>query len=77
MSSIENYDGLCGIIWKFSTTTQQVRCKYEFGHGGPHSYEKNEDKLFHFISHDTTIERKEDPEVMADYSRIIDQKNKE
>lgn len=41
MSSIESFDGLCGIIYRMSTSEQQVRCKYKFGHDGPHSWEKN------------------------------------
>lgn len=40
MSSVENYDGLCGIIHLASSSDRQVRCKYDFGHGGPHSWEK-------------------------------------
>jgi hypothetical protein len=38
MSSIENYEGLCGIIHLNSTSDQRVRCKYEFGHSGDHSW---------------------------------------
>lgn len=38
MSALETFDGLCGIISYRSTFEQQVRCKYEFGHAGPHSY---------------------------------------
>ena len=40
MSGLESSDGLCGIIYIGATPDQQVRCKYEFGHEGPHSYEK-------------------------------------
>jgi hypothetical protein len=42
MSSLENFDGLCGIIHLCATSDQQVRCKYKFGHDGPHSYEGTE-----------------------------------
>ena len=42
MSAVESFDGLCGIIHRHSTSDQQVRCKYEFGHQGPHSWVKNE-----------------------------------
>lgn len=40
MSTIESYDGLCGIIHLSSTSDQRVRCKYELGHTGPHSWDK-------------------------------------
>jgi hypothetical protein len=39
MSSLQDTDGLCGIIYRYATSDQQVRCKYAFGHEGPHSYE--------------------------------------
>lgn len=39
MSSLESFDGLCGIIAIGASSEKQVRCKYEFGHEGPHSYE--------------------------------------
>lgn len=39
MSSIESYDGLCGIIHLNSSSDQRVRCHFEFGHSGPHSWE--------------------------------------
>ncbi len=39
MSSLETFDGLCGMIYIWATSDQQVRCKYEFAHAGPHSYE--------------------------------------
>lgn len=38
MSSIEDYSGLCGCIHLSSSSDQRVRCKYEFGHHGPHSW---------------------------------------
>ncbi len=40
MSHIESYDGLCGIIHLYASSDQRVRCKYEFGHSGSHSWEK-------------------------------------
>ena len=40
MSSVENFDGLCGIIARFASSDLQLRCKYEFGHGGVCSFEK-------------------------------------
>jgi hypothetical protein len=39
---MNNFDGLCGIIWRYSTSDNQVRCQYEFGHGGKHSWYKVE-----------------------------------
>lgn len=59
MSSLESFDGLCGIIHVNSTSEQQVRCKYEFGHYGEHSWVKNVTKgpISGFFVHDTTIER--------------------
>jgi hypothetical protein len=42
MSSVENYDGLCGVIHLLASSEQQVRCKYEFGHHGPHSWAKEQ-----------------------------------
>lgn len=38
--SIESYDGLCGLIHLNSSSDLRVRCKYEFGHSGPHSWDK-------------------------------------
>jgi hypothetical protein len=38
MSTVENYDGLCGVIHRFASSDKQVRCSYEFGHSGPHSW---------------------------------------
>ncbi len=40
MSSVENYDGLCGIIPTFACSSRQIRCIYELGHYGPCSFEK-------------------------------------
>jgi hypothetical protein len=40
MSSVENYDGLCGIIAPFASSNLQLRCEYETGHHGDHSWEK-------------------------------------
>jgi hypothetical protein len=40
MSAVESYDGLCGIIHLYASSEKQVRCKYEFGHHGPHSWVK-------------------------------------
>ena len=37
--SVEDFDGLCGIIHLNATSDLQVRCLYEFGHGGKHSWE--------------------------------------
>jgi hypothetical protein len=44
MSGLEDTDGLCGVIHRNATSSQQVRCKYEFGHEGPHSYEGTVEK---------------------------------
>lgn len=38
MSSIEDYSGLCGQIHLRSSSEKRVRCNYEFGHAGPHSW---------------------------------------
>jgi hypothetical protein len=40
MSSIESYDGLCGMIASFAASTLRLRCKYSIGHYGPCSWEK-------------------------------------
>lgn len=40
MSSVENYDGLCGIIAPFASSNLQLRCEYSLGHSGDHSWEK-------------------------------------
>jgi len=40
MSSVENYDGLCGIIPEFADSSNQIRCNYELGHYGPCSFKK-------------------------------------
>jgi hypothetical protein len=39
MSAVENYDGLCGTIHLLASSDKQVRCSYEFGHHGPHSWD--------------------------------------
>jgi len=48
MSATTDFDGLCGNIPFNSSSSQQVRCKYEFGHEGSHSYEKTVSKRFIF-----------------------------
>ncbi len=45
MSSIEDYSGLCGIIPTFAGFDNRIRCKYEFAHGGPCSFEKHRRKF--------------------------------
>ena len=40
MSSIESYDGLCGKIPTFASSSLRIRCKYDINHRGPCSYEK-------------------------------------
>lgn len=45
MSSIETYDGLCGIIAPFSSSDLRLRCKFCIGHAGPCSWEKYREKL--------------------------------
>jgi hypothetical protein len=40
MSTVENYDGLCGIIAEFASPDNQLRCHYELGHHGPCSFHK-------------------------------------
>jgi hypothetical protein len=40
VSSIESYDGLCGIIASFAASTLRLRCKYSIGHYGSCSWEK-------------------------------------
>lgn len=40
MSTVENYDGLCGIIHLYASSDKQVRCTYELGHHGQHSWAK-------------------------------------
>lgn len=37
---IESYDGLCGIIADFASSSLQIRCHYEFGHSGSCSFTK-------------------------------------
>lgn len=38
MSTVENYDGLCGITHLYASSGKQVKCTYEFGHHGEHSW---------------------------------------
>lgn len=45
MSSIENFDGLCGIIAEFASSGNQIRCHYELGHHGPCSFKKYNNHL--------------------------------
>lgn len=40
MSTVESYDGLCGIIHPSASSDRQVRCSYELGHHGSHSWNK-------------------------------------
>lgn len=40
MSTVENFDGLCGIIARFASSDLQLRCHYELGHVPPCSFEK-------------------------------------
>jgi hypothetical protein len=40
MSSVENFDGRCGIIATFADSSRQIRCHYIFDHGGPCSFIK-------------------------------------
>lgn len=50
MSSLEDYDGLCGIIDIHSNSDLRIRCKYEFGHQGPHSYEVDGKRAIKYMS---------------------------
>lgn len=45
MSSIESYDGLCGIIATFASSDLQLRCNHSMGHHGNHSWEKYRDQF--------------------------------
>jgi hypothetical protein len=45
MSSIESYDGLCGLVHHYSSSDKRVRCNFEFGHSGPHSWDKKKLRL--------------------------------
>lgn len=45
-STVENFDGLCGIIPTFATSDLQIRCHYELGHGGPCSFEKHHNNFY-------------------------------
>lgn len=44
--TVENFDGLCGIIATFSHSGNQIRCHYELGHHGPCSFEKYKDHFY-------------------------------
>jgi hypothetical protein len=48
MSTVENYDGLCGIIHLSASSDKQVRCSYELGHHGQHSW-ANKSVGFHIF----------------------------
>lgn len=48
MSSTKDYSGLCGIIASFACSSRQIRCMYEFGHGGPCSFEKHRRKFIFY-----------------------------
>jgi hypothetical protein len=39
--TVEDFDGLCGIIANFASSDLQLRCSYEMGHQGPCSFEKH------------------------------------
>jgi hypothetical protein len=39
-ATVEDYDGLCGIIPTFANSSRQIRCTHELGHHGPCSFEK-------------------------------------
>lgn len=40
MTTIDNYDGLCGIIASFASSDLRLRCSYVLGHDGSCSFEK-------------------------------------
>jgi hypothetical protein len=40
-ATVEDYDGLCGIIPTFASSDLQMRCHFEMGHSGPCSFEKH------------------------------------
>lgn len=48
MSTVDNYDGLCGIIHLHATSDKQVRCSYELGHHGKHSW-ANKSVAYHIF----------------------------
>jgi hypothetical protein len=50
MSSVESFDGLCGIIHQYADSDKQVRCLYEFGHHGPCSWKEIKGLTLHFGS---------------------------
>ncbi len=43
--TVEDFDGLCGIIATFGGHDLQLRCQYEMGHHGPCSFEKYRDQF--------------------------------
>lgn len=49
MSTVEDYNGLCGLIAPFSRSELQIRCKYTMGHYGPCSFEKLRHNFYFFI----------------------------
>lgn len=40
-ATIEDYDGLCGIIATFASSDLRLRCSYVLGHDGSCSFEKH------------------------------------
>lgn len=59
MSACTDYDGLCGIHARGATSSKQVRCHYEFAHGGPCSWTTKKLMLTIFggITREEVIER--------------------
>lgn len=45
MSTLDSYDGLCGIIANFASSDLQLRCNYCMGHHGPCSWEKYKERF--------------------------------
>lgn len=57
--SVKDYDGLCGVMHLAASSEQQVRCNYEFGHEGDHSWIKLRTTYpIHYFIHDTTLEKR-------------------
>lgn len=75
MSTVENYDGLCGIISIYASSDNQVRCHYELGHHGPCSFRKHK----HYFSiragafHAPDPERKFIDSVISHQVSILDE----
>ena len=44
--TVENFDGLCGLIANFAHSGNQIRCHFELGHHGPCSFEKYKRSFF-------------------------------